>query len=67
MRNGGDLVCQEQVELVTDYLEGCLSTSERRRFTAHLDGCADCGMYLAQMRLTIRVLGTLSSQRLARP
>jgi hypothetical protein len=66
MRNGGDLVCQEQVELVTDYLEGCLASSERRRFTAHLDGCVDCAVYLAQMCLTIRVLGTLSLQRLAR-
>ena len=56
---GGDLACQELVELVTDYLEDCLSVPERRRFTTHLDACADCGVYLAQMCLTIRVLGAL--------
>jgi hypothetical protein len=27
-----DLVCQQAVELVTDYLEGTLSRADRRRF-----------------------------------
>lgn len=34
-----DLVCQQAVELVTDYLEGSLSRSARRRFEAHLADC----------------------------
>ena len=33
-----DLVCQQAVELVTDYLEGTLSRAARRRFEAHLAG-----------------------------
>ena len=33
-----DLVCQQAVELVTDYLEGTLSGRARRRFEAHLAG-----------------------------
>ena len=33
-----DLVCQQAVELVTEYLEGTLSRSARRRFEAHLAG-----------------------------
>jgi len=61
MRYGaGHRSCQELVELVTDYLEDCLSLPERRRFTAHLDACTDCRVYLAQMCLTIRALGALA-------
>jgi anti-sigma factor RsiW len=33
------LVCRQVVELVSDYLEGALPRSERRRFEAHLAGC----------------------------
>jgi anti-sigma factor RsiW len=53
------LVCQEVVELVTDYLEGALSPAEHRRFDAHLAGCPHCTEYLAQMRETIRLAGRL--------
>ena len=52
-----DLVCQQVVELVTDYLEGALSPAEHRRFEAHLAGCPHCTEYLAQMRETIRLAG----------
>ena len=53
------LVCQEVVELVTDYLEGALSRSQRRRLEAHLAGCEHCTEYLEQMRATIRLTGRL--------
>ena len=53
------LVCQEVVELVSDYLEGALSRGERRRFDRHLAGCPHCTEYLAQMRETIRLAGRL--------
>jgi anti-sigma factor RsiW len=52
--------CQEMVELVTDYLEGALSRSQRRRFEAHLKGCENCTEYLRQMRETIRLTGSLT-------
>ena len=54
-----DLVCQQAVELVTDYLEGALNARARRRFEAHLAGCPHCTEYLAQMRETIRLTGRL--------
>jgi anti-sigma factor RsiW len=54
-----DLVCQEVVELVTDYLEGSLSRTDRRRFERHLKGCPNCTNYLEQMRVTIATTGTL--------
>ena len=58
------IVCQQAVELVTDYLEGTLSRSARRRFEAHLAGCPHCTEYLAQMRETIRLTGRLAPEDL---
>jgi anti-sigma factor RsiW len=55
-----DLVCQQAVELVSDYLEGALSRADRRRYEAHLTGCPHCTEYLAQMRKTIELTGTLT-------
>jgi anti-sigma factor RsiW len=55
-----DLVCQRAVELVTDYLEGALGRADRRRFEAHLADCPHCTEYLAQMRATIALTGTIT-------
>ena len=59
-----DLVCQQAVELVTDYLEGTLSRSARSRFEAHLAGCPHCTEYLAQMRETISLAGRIEPEDL---
>jgi anti-sigma factor RsiW len=59
LRPRNDLVCQQVVELVTDYLEGALSRADRRRFERHLKGCPNCTHYLEQMRATIAATGTL--------
>jgi len=59
LRRRGDLVCQQVVELVNDYLDGALSRADRRRFDAHLRKCPNCTNYLAQMRATIRATGSL--------
>jgi anti-sigma factor RsiW len=59
LRRRTDLVCQQVVELVTDYLEGGLSRSDRRRFKDHLRTCPDCTNYLEQMRATIVATGAL--------
>jgi anti-sigma factor RsiW len=60
-----ELVCQQMVELITDYLEGVLSRSQRRRFEAHVAGCEHCTEYLEQMRATIRVTGRLQAEDLS--
>jgi anti-sigma factor RsiW len=62
-----DLVCQQAVELVTDYLEGRLSRSARRRFETHLADCPHCTEYLAQMRATISLTGRLAPEDLTPP
>jgi anti-sigma factor RsiW len=59
-----EVVCQEVVELITDYLEGALPRSQRRRLQAHLDDCEHCTEYLHQMRATIRLTGRLRSEDL---
>jgi anti-sigma factor RsiW len=59
LRDGDPLVCQEFVELVTDYLEDALSDSDRRRFEAHLADCRGCKAYFASLRLTIDSLHAL--------
>jgi anti-sigma factor RsiW len=59
-----ELTCQELVELVTHYLEGALTADERARVDDHLDGCAGCRAYLAQMEATLRVVrGTAALER----
>jgi anti-sigma factor RsiW len=57
-----ELVCQEMVELITDYLEGALPRAQRRRFEAHLAACEHCSEYLEQMRVTIRLTGSLRDE-----
>jgi anti-sigma factor RsiW len=59
-----DIVCQQAVELVTDYLEGTLSRRERRRFETHLRGCPNCSAYLEQIRMTIVLTGSIAPEDL---
>jgi anti-sigma factor RsiW len=59
-----ELVCQQAVELVTDYLEGALSRRERRRFESHLRACPNCSAYLQQIRMTIALTGGIEPEAL---
>jgi predicted anti-sigma-YlaC factor YlaD len=59
-----DIVCQQAVELVTDYLEGALSRRERRRFESHLRRCPNCSAYLEQIRITIELTGAVDPEEL---
>jgi len=60
-----ELSCQELVELVTDYLEGALPAELQDRFERHIAHCSGCQTYLAQMRATIRVTGSLTPEALS--
>lgn len=55
---------RELVELVTEYLDGALPETERARFEAHVVDCPYCGIYLEQMRQTIRLVGRLSKEQI---
>ncbi len=60
-----DMACQELVELVTDYLEGTLGWRDRRRVARHLKDCDACTEYVAQMRETLDLLGTVPADTLS--
>ena len=60
-----DIVCQQAVEMVTDYIEGALSRRARRRLEAHLRVCPNCSAYLAQIRLTIQLTGSVEPDDLS--
>jgi anti-sigma factor RsiW len=55
-----DLACTEEVELVTDYLEGALPAADARRLERHLETCPGCTEYLEQMRTVAGALGGLT-------
>ena len=59
------LTCKELVELVTDYLEGALSSEDKERFEVHLATCDGCAAYLQQMRTTIQTVGNLEEHSLS--
>ena len=61
------LSCRELVELVTDYLEARLSPAARARFEAHLGECDGCRDHLDQVRVTVRLSGRLSEERISPP
>lgn len=60
-----DLVCEQAVQLATDYLEGSLKRRDRRRFERHLQSCPNCSEYLAQLRVTIELAGRVDPEELA--
>ncbi len=56
------LTCKELTELITDYLEGRLSLSQRMRFQLHVGLCRHCRAYLRQMKMTIQTLGQIAEE-----
>jgi len=58
-RTDDPLVCREFVELVSDYLDGMLSASDRARFEAHLVECDGCSGYLEDIRHVVTSLHAL--------
>jgi anti-sigma factor RsiW len=56
------VVCQQWVELVTDYLEGALPPRLHEAAERHLASCVHCTEYLEQMRRTIELAGHLREE-----
>jgi predicted anti-sigma-YlaC factor YlaD len=57
-----EVVCQQFVELVTDYFEGSLQPRTMSRVEEHLVICDWCVTYAEQMQTTIASLGELREQ-----
>lgn len=62
--NADEIICEQLVELVTDYLDGALDLDVRAKFDAHLLECDGCVNYLDQFRSTISTLGRVPSDQL---
>jgi len=58
----GNFNCQQISSLITDYLEGSLTLSQRVRFQMHMGLCFACRNYLRQMKYTVATLGQLPSE-----
>ncbi len=58
-RRPPEIICQQWVEMVTDYLEGVLPDELQAAADRHLADCPHCREYLEQMRRTIEVSGHL--------
>lgn len=58
------LVCRQAVGLMTDYLDGVLSTRDQVRLEAHLAGCPHCSEYLEQIRATVAAAGRVEADDL---
>jgi anti-sigma factor (TIGR02949 family) len=56
------MTCREVVELMTDYLDGALSSVQRERFEQHMRGCDGCRAYLAQLRTARRLMGRVAEE-----
>ena len=54
------MTCQQIVETTTEYLEGALPESVCRQWESHTAACQPCARYVAQIRMTIRLLGQLA-------
>jgi anti-sigma factor (TIGR02949 family) len=59
-----EMVCQELVEVVTDYLEDEMAPDDRARFESHLPECPFCTRYVDQMRTVARDLRATETEKL---
>jgi predicted anti-sigma-YlaC factor YlaD len=60
-----ELICQELVEVITDYLEDRMPAERRLLFEEHVAFCSWCRTYLDQMQDTIRATGSLKEDDLS--
>ena len=58
----GNFQCKEIAGLITDYLEGSFSLTQRLRFQMHMGLCLACRNYLRQMKYTVATLRQLPSE-----
>jgi len=57
--------CQDLVEIVTAYFDDAMTPAEREIFEHHLEECDGCVNYVAQMRMTVELTGTLTPDDIA--
>lgn len=58
---GTRIACRDLVELLTDYLDGALTTPTDAEVEAHLAICPPCRAYLGQVERTVAELGLIAA------
>ena len=58
----GNFTCREIAGLITDYLEGSLTLTQRLRFQMHMGLCFACRNYLRQIKYTVATLRKLPAE-----
>lgn len=58
----GNFTCKEVAQLITEYLEGSFTLSQRLRFQMHIGLCFACRNYLQQMKYTVTTLRQLPTE-----
>ena len=61
-RRPPEIICQQWVEIVTDYLEGALPPALQEAADRHLADCPHCREYLEQMRRTVSIASGLHDE-----
>lgn len=59
LRRRRGVLCQQLVEMVTDYLEGGLDPVERTAVEEHLANCTHCTGYVQQVRRMLELTAQL--------
>jgi anti-sigma factor RsiW len=59
------LVCRQAVSLMSDYLDRRLPARDVKRLERHLAECPHCHEHLAQLRVTVEVLGRVGPEDLS--
>lgn len=55
----GEIQCRRVTQILSDFIEGELSDTERQSVEAHLDQCANCRQARDELLLTIALLKRL--------
>lgn len=62
--SAGMLTCQEQVDLLGDYLDGTLQPKITRALERHLEGCPECLNFIKTYRATTAWVGELTYEEM---
>ena len=58
-----DITCRDLVELLSEHMDGGLTSAERARLEGHLATCEGCTNALDQFRETIRTTGRITEDQ----
>jgi len=58
--------CQQIAEMLSEFLDGELGDADLSAVTLHLEGCADCARFAAELAATVAALHRLRTAEFSR-